>query len=121
MWEVSPLSQIRNSLDIAADEERSGVRAFGGFRLRRIPVPPNSRTAEQPNAASSGRRQRESKGGAETRLALHHHAAAVGLDDLLCHGQADAHAPEVPREGSIHLVEPLEDPALVFRRDADAG
>src|SRR5215216_7456935 len=61
------------------------------------------------------------EGGAHADLALHGDVAAVHLDDLPADGEPQAAPPGRARAILVHPVEPLEELAQLFLRDADAG
>src|SRR5882724_13049697 len=54
-------------------------------------------------------------------LAFHPDAAAVGLDEMLGDGEAEARAANFAGTGSVHTIETFENAGLVGLGNADAG
>src|SRR5215831_9370459 len=63
----------------------------------------------------------EGEDGAAVIFALDRDLAAVGLDDMLDDGEAQARAAGLARAGLVHAVETFEDARQVLGHDADAG
>src|SRR5580704_13791848 len=69
-------------------------------------------------ARSRGPRQADHERGSAPGLALYLDPTIVRLEDLIHDEEADAHPSVVP--GGDGPLEPLEDPALIGRRDPDS-
>src|SRR3954470_9708838 len=66
-------------------------------------------------------RQRERDDRALAQLTLDPHLASVRFDDVLDDGEAEARAARLPRDDLLDLVEAVEDPPQLIRRDAAAA
>ena len=63
----------------------------------------------------------EGKFGAVAYLAFDPESAAVGFDDVLGDGEAEAGAAGFAGAGGVHAIEAFEDAFLIRQRNADAG
>ena len=66
-------------------------------------------------------RKSNGNGGSFVRLALELHGGFVEAGGVLDDGQAQTAAADLAGVAFVHPIETLEHPALILRRDADAG